>query len=286
MSYVTTDDGVKLYYEDSGSGLPIVFVHEFAGDHRSWEPQIRYFSRNYRCIVYAARGYPPSDVPAQVEKYSQARATDDIAAIIHGLGAAPAQVIGLSMGGYATLHLGMRHPALVRSMVIAGCGWGSTPVKSDAPRQQAEANAKLFETSGGAAAAEAYANVPSRWSFRKKDPRGWAEFMARLAEHSPVGSALTMRGVQARRPSLWDLIEPMRKVAAPTLIVTGDDDDPCLEPGLLMKRTIPHAGLLVLPRGGHAINLEEPAAFNRSVEQFLHAAERGRWTMDETRPAP
>ena len=74
MPYATAEDGVKLYYEEAGSGFPLVFVHEFAGDHRSWEPQIRFFSRFHRCIVYGARGYPPSDVPEDVTKYSQARA--------------------------------------------------------------------------------------------------------------------------------------------------------------------------------------------------------------------
>ena len=67
MPTLTTDDGVKLYYEEAGSGAPIVFVHEFGGDHRSWEPQLRHFSRRYRCVAYNARGYPPSDVPQDVK---------------------------------------------------------------------------------------------------------------------------------------------------------------------------------------------------------------------------
>ena len=85
MPHLTTDDKVKLYYEDSGSGIPIVFVHEFAGDYRSWESQVRYFARCYRCITYNARGYPPSDVPADGERYSQDRARDDIRAVLDAL---------------------------------------------------------------------------------------------------------------------------------------------------------------------------------------------------------
>src|SRR5437016_11778281 len=104
MPHVTTDDGVKLYYEDTGSGAPIVFVHEFAGDLRSWEPQVRHFSRRYRCIVYNARGYPPSDVPKAKTAYSQKIAADDIAGIMRGAGIAKAHVVGCSMGGFATLH--------------------------------------------------------------------------------------------------------------------------------------------------------------------------------------
>ena len=66
---LSADDGVRLYYEETGSGTPVVFVHEFAGDHRSWEPQVRHFSRRYRCVTWAARGYPPSDVPEDVETF-------------------------------------------------------------------------------------------------------------------------------------------------------------------------------------------------------------------------
>ena len=79
MAYADSE-GVKLFYEDTGNGTPIVFVHEFAGSHLSWEPQIRYFCRRYRCIAFNARGYPPSDVPKNQDQYSQDLAADDIAA--------------------------------------------------------------------------------------------------------------------------------------------------------------------------------------------------------------
>ena len=92
-----------------------------------------------------------------------------------------------------------------------------------------------------------------------------------------------MRGVQARRPSLWDLTEGMRRLEVPTLIMTGDEDDPCLEPGILMKRTIPQAALLVLPNTGHAVNLEEPDLFNRSLDEFFHQVESGRWPRRDPR---
>jgi len=110
MPHVSADDGVRLYVEEAGNGPPVVFVHEFAGDHRSWEPQVRALSRRYRCVVYAARGYPPSDVPQDEAAYSQARAVADIVAVLDGLEIERAHVVGLSMGGFATLHLGLRHP--------------------------------------------------------------------------------------------------------------------------------------------------------------------------------
>src|SRR5690242_11767875 len=101
MPTLTTDDGIKLYCEDTGSGTPIVFVHEFAGDYRSWEPQVRHFARRYRCITYNARGYPPSDVPVEVDRYSQQRSRDDVRCVLDGLKIERAHIVGLSMGGFA-----------------------------------------------------------------------------------------------------------------------------------------------------------------------------------------
>ncbi|MEO8714058.1 MAG: alpha/beta hydrolase [Acetobacteraceae bacterium] len=125
MGHATTDDGVRLYYEETGSGTPVVFVHEYAGDGRSWEAQMRHFGQRYRAVMYNARGYPPSDVPQAVTSYSQNRAADDIAAVLNHLGVAAAHVVGLSMGGFATLHFGFRHPARARSLTVAGCGYGA-----------------------------------------------------------------------------------------------------------------------------------------------------------------
>jgi len=282
MPHLTTDDGVKLYYEEAGSGIPIVFVHEFAGDHRSWEPQLRAFARRYRCIAYNARGYPPSDVPADNERYSQDRARDDIRAVLDALHLDRAHIVGLSMGGFATLHFGFTYPQRARSLVIAGCGYGAQPEKRAQFAEESEAAAQRFEA-GMAKAAEAYALGPTRVQLQNKDPRGWSEFARQLAEHSSEGSACTMRGVQKRRPSLYELVDRIRTITAPTLIVTGDEDWPCLEPGLLMKRTIASAGLVVMPNAGHTINLEDPAAFNRHLADFFHAVDAGAWRSRDPR---
>src|SRR5438445_757237 len=158
---ITADDGVRLYYEETGAGTAVVFVHEFAGDCRSWEPQLRHFSRRYRCIAYNARGYPPSDVPQELERYSQ-----------------------------------------------------------------------------------------------------------------------------ARRPSLFALVEEMARIDVPALIVAGDEDEGSLEASLLMKRTIPTAALAVLPKSGHVLNMEEPAVFNRLLEDFFHQVEAGRWTPRDPAAKP
>jgi pimeloyl-ACP methyl ester carboxylesterase len=283
MPHLTTDDGVKLYYEETGKGIPIVFIHEFAGDCRSWEPQVRYFARTYRCIAVNARGYPPSDVPKDGSKYSQARARDDIRAVLDALDIEKAHVVGLSMGGFATLHFGFTYPQRARSLVIAGCGYGAEPDKRAQFAAEAEASAARFEQLTMAKAAEAYALGPTRVQHQNRDPRGWREFADQFAEHSTEGAVLTMRGVQAKRPSLFELTGDMKAITAPTLIMTGDEDWPCLEPSLLMKKNIATAALVVMPNAGHAINLEDPAAFNAHLAELFAAADAGTWPTRDPR---
>jgi len=283
MPYATTDDGVKLYFEEAGSGTPIVFVHEFGGDHRSWEPQMRYFSRRHRCLTFGARGYPPSDVPADVEKYSQARAAADIAAVMDGAGIDCAHVVGLSMGGFATLHFGLDYPSRARSLVVAGAGYGAEKQHEAYFKGVSMEVAAQFEAQGSEAFAKTYSLGASRVQFQNKDPRGWQEFATQLGEHSSLGAANTMRGVQARRPSIYDLEDRMRQMQVPTLVVVGDEDDYCIQPGVFMKKTLPSAGLLILPKTGHTLNLEEPDRFNLFVAEFIALAEAGRWNARDPR---
>jgi pimeloyl-ACP methyl ester carboxylesterase len=283
MPHLTADDGVKLYYEEAGSGTPVILVHEFAGDSRSWEPQVRYLSRRYRCIAFNARGWPPSDVPPDVASYSQARARDDIVAVLDGLGIDKAHVVGLSMGGFATLHFGLAYPQRARSLLVAGAGYGSEKGEREKFRNEADAIAARLERDGMATFAQAYAYGPTRVQFEAKDPRGFAEFKAMLAEHSAKGAACTQLGVQRERPSIFDLGEQLAKLTVPMLVVTGDEDWPCLAPGIFIKRTCPSAALVVLPNTGHTVNLEEPAAFNAALADFLAQVDAGRWPLRDPR---
>lgn len=276
MPHVTTDDGVRLLVEETGQGTPVLFVHEFSGDHRSWEPQVRWFSRHYRCITYAARGFPPSDVPNDLGMYSQGRAVADAVSVLDGLGVDQAHVVGMSMGGFTALHLVLRHPDRARSAVVGACGYGAQPERRDRFRRECEAMARAFHDEGTPALAVRYAVGPARVQLQNKDPRGWVEFAAQLAEHDATGSAHTMRGVQMGRPSLYDLREELAAVTAPVLILLGDEDDGALDASLMLKRTMPTAGLAVLPRTGHTANLEEPALFNQLVGDFLTLVEHGR----------
>jgi pimeloyl-ACP methyl ester carboxylesterase len=283
MPHLSTDDGVKLYYEETGSGAPIVFVHEFAGDYRSFEPQMRYFARRHRCIAFNARGWPPSEVPQEPTRYSQARACDDIRCVLDALKIDKAHIVGVSMGALATLHFGLTYPKRALSLLVAGAGYGSEKGEREKFRNEAVIIAAKLEKEGMAAFAEAYAYGPTRVQFENKDPRGFAEFKAQLAEHSAKGAANTQIGVQRERPSVFDLEDGLKKLRVPTLVVSGDEDWPCLLPGVFIKRTCPSAALLVVPNSGHAINIEEPAAFNAALADLLAQVDSGRWPMRDPR---
>jgi pimeloyl-ACP methyl ester carboxylesterase len=244
---------------------------------------VRHFSRRYRCISYNARGYPPSDVPNNPERYSQEHARNHIRSVLDALKIEKAHVVGLSKGGFATLHFGFTYPERARSLVVAGCGYGAAAGERQSFMAEAENAAKRFEFLGMAKAGESYALGPTRVQFQNKDPRGWKEFADQLAGHSAEGAAMTMRGVQRRRPSLFDLVDKMKTIKAPTLIMVGDEAWSCLEPALLMKRTIETSTLVVMPNSGYTINLEEPEAFNRHLADFLHAVEAGTWPKRDPR---
>lgn len=286
MAFASTSDGFKLFYEEAGTGTPLIFVHEFGGNHWSWEPQLNFFARRHRCITFAARGYAPSDIPADVEAYSQARAADDIIDVLNAAGIEKAHVVGLSMGGFATLHAGLRHPGRVLSLVAAGTGYGAEKAHEDYFKGISEQVARNFETRGAPDFAPTYAEGASRVQFQDKDPRGWALFAERLGRHDALGAANTMRGVQMRRPSLYDLEADFRAMQVPLLVMTGDEDDHCIQPGVFLKKVVPRCGLAVLPKSGHTLNLEEPALFNHLVGEFIAQVEAGRWGPRDPRANP
>lgn len=292
MPYATTSDDVKLYYEEVGSGTPILFVHEFASDYRGWEPQMREFGKRHRCITYSARGYTPSDVPADPKAYSYVHVMRDAVAVLDHLRIDAAHVIGLSMGGYTSLQVALNHPGRVRSLVLAGTGSGSERWYTDDHHKASRELGDQFEREGASAVAKTYGMGQSRLPFMLKDPRGFGEFIKQLAEHDAKGSAHTARGFQGARPSLYDFAADIAKLATPALIVVGDEDERCIEPSLFLKDTLPASGLVMMPKTGHAVNLEEPDLFNAVVADFLARVEAGRWlprdprTRGPRRPVP
>ena len=284
MARIAALDGTKLHVEETGSGTPVIFVHEFAGDHRSWEPQMRFFARSHRCVTFAARGYPPSDIPTDPSAYSQDMACADVLAVMNGLGIDRAHLVGHSMGAYTALHVGLENPERCLSLAALGCGWGSNPAERDASTRTCKEIARMFQSEPIEVAAANYAGAAMRRTLQAKDPRGFAEFQRMLAEHSATGSALTMLNLQLKRPTLWDLETRLRDLTVPLLVIVGDEDFPCLDGSLFLKRVVPTAGLLVIPRAGHTINTEEPAAVNGALAELFGAAEAGSW-MFHRRPS-
>src|ERR1700756_851112 len=283
MPHAVASDNVRLYYDEAGSGTPILFLHEFAADQTNWEPQMRYFSRRHRCIAYSARGYTPSDVPPSPEAYTYKHFYTDALAVLDHLNVAKAHFVGLSMGSYSSLHASLNAPARMLSMALAGVGSGSSLEKLDAFREQCRATAAEFEKLGSVEVAKVTREAPGRIPFLVKDPRGHADFYAALARHDAKGSANTMRGFQGGRPSLYTMPDAIKKVETPALIICGDEDDACVEPSLFLKKHLPASGLTFFPKSGHVLHLEEPGLFKEMFARFIALAEAGRWAPRDPR---
>lgn len=285
MPYIDSEN-VKLFYEETGSGDAIVWIHEFAADYRTWEGQVRRFSRDYRCVTYNARGYPPSDVPEEGDAYSYEQQRDDVVRLMDALGIEKAHLVGLSMGAYAGLHVAMTYPDRVRSLVFSSGGSGAPKGDREKFKRDTHEGANRMLSEGMEAGAHGLAMGATRIQLLNKDPRGWEEFRRYMAEHSALGSALTLKNYQALRPSLHDYEEQLRQCDVPVLLAVGDEDDPVIEANIFLKRTLPRSGLWIHPQTGHGMNLEEPDEYNRRIAEFLSAVERGAWRLRDPRASP
>lgn len=282
--HVTAQDGTKLYYEETGTGPALIFCHEFAGDYRSWELQVRYFSHRFRVITYNARGYVPSDVPESPDAYSMDVAVSDLVAVLDHLEIDKAHVCGFSMGSFTALFFAMNHPDRAASATVVGCGYGAEKGWDEIHKRNFFELADALEDPQRAAqASDRYSRGATRVQFMLKDPRGWREFADQFAALSPKGRAMNLKYVIAARPSVLDFKKEFNAMTVPVLIMTGDEDEQTLMPGVFMKKHIPTAGLCVLPRIGHSLNLEEPAWFNQMLYDFLSDIEMGSWETRDPR---
>lgn len=279
MPHATASDGTRLYYEEAGIGTPVIFVHEYAADYRTWEPQMQRFSRSHRCVTFSQRGYPPSDIPTDPERYLQDVFRDDVIAVMDALKIDKAHVVGHSMGAATALHVGIRYPDRCISVTAAGCGYGSSPDPQIVEQNRAASRetGKMFANEPMAVTAPRYANGPTRQTHKNKDPRGFAHFVQMLSEHSAIGHSLTMINLQARRPTLYEMEADLKAFKPPLLVIVGDEDDWCVDASIYLRRTVPTAGLLVIPRSGHTITSEEPDKFNAALAELFADAEAGRW---------
>ncbi|MET4575373.1 alpha/beta fold hydrolase [Ottowia thiooxydans] len=273
-------EGACLYFEDSGQGPPLVFAHEFAADGRAWEEQVRSLSVKYRCIIFNARGYPPSDVPHEAGLYSQEIAADDIRAVLDAAAVTSAYVVGLSMGATAALEFGLRHPRRTAGLIVAGAGSGSGAIDHAAFVQGVLHRAERVRELGMAAVTESIEGARNRTQLKRKSPAAWQRFLAHLSQHNPLGAAMTLENVQAKRPVLGQMQPRLVHLQVPTLLMAGDEDEDVLEAQFLLKRWLPNCGLRLLPRAGHAVNLEEPEEFNAAIDRFITEVEAGTWGFE------
>jgi pimeloyl-ACP methyl ester carboxylesterase len=272
-------DGVQIYYEEVGASEneAIIFAHEFAASVDTWYPQFEAFKDSYHCIAFNARGWPPSDVPDDPTAYSQGLQVSDIIDLMDHLGLKKAHIVGLSMGSTTTLLFGIAHPDRALSLTIASTGYGAVGADRAVFQSEIGGMADRLESEGWGEIAHTYGNGPHRRSFAVKQPRAHAQAVERLAKHSGVGSAKTMRTVQMVRPAFPDIVDDLKAMTLPVLLIVGDDDAPAIEGTLYLKRMIPTAGLFMLPRSGHMLNLEETEAFNLMLGRFLGFASDGTW---------
>lgn len=275
MPQAKASDGTKLYYETQGSGPAIVFVHELAGTCHSFDLQVAALKGKFRCITFNARGYPPSDVPASVESYSQDIAAADIGAVLDAAGEKDAHVMGVSMGSAAALQFALAQPSRVRSAILCSIGSGSD-AKPDEYAANMEAMAARVEKNGMDQIRQNFTSSPARLKLKEKSPAEYQKFLGEIEKFSVQGLANTMRGVQKRRPPLYAHKDKIAAMKIPTLVVLGGIDQGCEKPSHFLKEALPGARLEILPNTGHGVNIEEPERVNRMVEEFVAAIEAKR----------
>jgi pimeloyl-ACP methyl ester carboxylesterase len=262
-------NGVELYHEIHGRGDWLVLAHEFSGGYKSWQPQVDALQAEHRVLVYNNRGYPPSTVPDDPAAYSQEHSIEDLRQLLAHVGVERPVLIGFSMGGSIVLNFALAYPEGVRGLVLAGTGTGSIDKEQNA--RDFGPIAERFLKEGPAKVGQDYLRGPTRLQLLRKSPAAWQKLYAEFTELSPIGMAYTLRGVQLRRPTMYELEAKLSALAVPVLVLVGAEDAPALEPSRFLARTMPNATLHVLPGTGHTLQLEEPEAFNAAVLTFVRS---------------
>jgi len=246
-------NGIELYYEISGQGYPLVFLHGFSSTHRMWQSQISALSRDYRFLIYDARGHGLSESPISVDKYSADIVAEDLYQLLWTLGIERAVIGGLSMGGYESLRFYLTHPEMVTALILMDTGPGyRNPAHRNDWNQRQEKFAKQLETGGIEVLAE---NAPTETG---------REIMLK---QNPVGLAHMARTVVAQHDSR--VIDSLGEIRVPTLILVGENDTPFLSAAQYMTKKIPGAEQIIIPDAGHASNVDNAEVFNKAVLDFL-----------------
>lgn len=260
-------NGVQLYYETSGKGRPVVFVHGFGCGIRSWDPQVRALFREYRVVAYDVRGHGLSDAPRDAAAYSQSISIEDLRGLLTHLEIRRAAVVGLSMGGNIALNFALAYPRMVSALVVADTGAGSDGTTEWVAG--AHDFAAALETGGMERFADLAMASPLFARYCERGAEAQRFLRSCLMTHRAHGVAHTAREVLSKRPTLYALEDRLATLRVPTLLIVGEHDDPCRKVHDFMARTIRRARHIVLSGVGHLANLEAPRSFNAAVRRFL-----------------
>ncbi len=265
-------NGASLYYEEAGTGPPLLFVHAFPVGRGMWEPQVRFFAAHFRVITYDCRGFGQSEAPTSPTAYSQAHSVGDAKGLLEHLRVAPAAVCGLSMGGNIALNLALGHPGTARALILCDTGAGSEDPGSF--RARCVEYAKATER-GMDGFFEKLMLWPVFADF-VRGPRESALLREMVLAQPPHGIGLTALYTLATRLPIYALKESLESLRVPTLVVYGERDEACVNTSKFMASTIPTARLWMVPGASHFVNLDEPDRFNETVLAFLreHGADR------------
>ena len=246
-------DGVNIHYDVAGDGPALILTHGYSSTGEMWAGQIAPLARHFTVITWDMRGHGRSDYPQDPAAYSEAATVADMAALLDAVGASDAVVGGLSLGGYMSLAFHATHPERTRALLIIDTGPG---YKNDQAREgwnaNAVARAEKYERDGLPDPAKVSAEV-------------------RAASHRDAsGLARAARGMLTQRDSR--VIESLPHIKVPSVVIVGANDTPFLAASDYMAAKIPGAKKVVIPDAGHAANIDQPAALNQALLEFLQGA--------------
>jgi len=255
-------NGADLHWQEAGEGDAVVFIHGFPFHSGLWTDQMTALPAGFRGIAPDLRGFGESSAPGHGPLTMDQHA-DDIAAILDHLGIGQAVICGLSMGGYIAFSLFRRHRDRVRALVLA-----ATRSAADSPEAKQGRAAMARDVLNQGTSAAVHAMLPKLLSdiTPKTHPEVVDRVRALIEANRPEPIARAQEGMALRA----DSSDLLREIAVPTLVIHGEDD--LIVPrgeAQLMARGIRGARIELLERAGHMVNLEDPAAFNRLLKEFL-----------------
>jgi pimeloyl-ACP methyl ester carboxylesterase len=266
MAHSTSRDGVRIYYEEHGSGDPVLLAYGIGGNAGMWEPNIEALSAGRRLILWEPRGHARSDSPENPQKVTFAHWVWDLHDLMDHLELGYAVVGGLSLGGGIATRFTLDHPERVRALLIIDSSSASgLPLGVDNVVMRAKSVEVTLKGGMDAMAEFAIATNPNVAGRIKLDPSARKEIFDYYRMLTPIGYANALRALL----QMDYITDRLGDITVPTLLVCGDED-PSLGPMREIQKRIPHARFALLSLAGHFANRDQPEAFNRAVVEFLN----------------